>query len=66
MYINRTIWPYHNKNTKICNISVHVMSSYFPMKMSQNTYNNINKIRCPKCERIKPLSHWLKMKVIGI
>ena len=66
MYTNRTIWPYYNKNTQICNISVLVMSSYFPMTMSQNTCNTSNKMKCPKSERIKPLSHWLKIKVIGI
>ena len=65
IYKNQTIWPYHNKNAQICNISVHIISSYFPMTMSQNTSNTSNK-KCPKCERIKPLSHWLKMKVIGI
>ena len=66
MFKNQTIWPYHNKNAQICNISVHVISSYFPMTMSQNTYNTSNKIKCPKCERIKPLPHWLKMTVIEI
>ena len=55
MYKNQTICSYH-KNAQICNISVHVISSYFPMTMSQNTYNTSNKMKCPKCERIKPLS----------
>ena len=44
MYKNQTIWPYHNKNTQICNTSVHVRSNYFPMTMSQKTYNTSNKI----------------------
>ena len=66
MYKNQTIWPYHNENTQICNISVHVRSSYFPMTISQKTYNTSNKMKCPKCERINPPSHWQNMKVIGI
>ena len=45
MYTNQTIWPYH-KNAQICNISVHLISSYFPMTMSQNTYNTSNKKQC--------------------
>ena len=55
MYKNQTIWPYHKK-AQICNISVHVIRSYFPMTMNQNTYNTSNEMKCPKCERIKALS----------
>ena len=55
MFKNQTIWPYHKK-AQICNISVQVIRSYFPMTMNQNTYNTSNEMKCPKCERIKALS----------